>query len=85
MTSLLEELVNWFPSIQAAFDALQHWVKQRSFAVILGRYKKNSQGEIYRRWVYCSKFGVFESESTDKQQTTSSKEDCKWQAILALV
>ena len=63
--------------MQATFDALQHWAKQRSFAVILGRYKKNSQGEIYIQWMYYSKFSIFESESTGKQQTISSKEDYK--------
>ena len=73
-----------FPDHDAAFNALQTWAKDHNFAASRGRFKtdKTEAKTIRKRWVVCTKSGIFQSTSTGIRQTKSRKEECQWEATL---
>ena len=76
-----------YSSREDAQQALQQWAKKHSFAVVFGRTKKTKgeTSEYRKQWVYYAKHGVFKPKGEGKRDTTTRKEDYKWQAQLLLL
>ena len=76
-----------YSSREDAQQALQQWAKKHSFAVVFGRTKKTGGAtpQYRKQWIYCVKYGVFQTEGQGIRKTTTRKEDWKWQAQLLLL